>query len=299
MAYSRIDISFPSSGWRCRGWLYLPEGDGKHPVIVMAHGFGGVKEMGLDRFAERFAAAGYACLVFDYRHFGSSEGEPRQLLDIGRQLQDWAAAVAYARDREELDRDRLTLWGTSFAGGHVIEAAARDGQVAAIISQCPFTDGPASLRVMDAGTLLKVSWLALRDAIGSLLGRPPVLVTDVGEPGSVAMMTTPDALPGFLRLVPPGFAFRNEVAARIALHVPFYRPGRAASKLQCPALFCVCEADSVAPAKATLRHVAKAPRGEIKRYPDGHFDIYVDEPFERVIADQLNFLRRHVPAAGG
>ena len=53
--------------------------------------------------------------------------------------------------------------------------------------------------------------------------------------------------------------------------------------------------DSVAPAKATLRHAAKAPRGEISRYDAGHFDIYIEDHFERLIADQLAFLRTHVP----
>jgi len=61
-------------------------------------------------------------------------------------------------------------------------------------------------------------------------------------------------------------------------------------------LFCVCEHDSVAPARPTLRHARRAPRGEIRLYPDGHFDIYVAEPFERVVKDQLAFLARHVPA---
>ena len=46
----------------------------------MAHGFSGVREQRLDAYAERFAQAGLAVLVFDYRHFGASGGEPRQLL---------------------------------------------------------------------------------------------------------------------------------------------------------------------------------------------------------------------------
>jgi hypothetical protein len=91
--------------------------------------------------------------------------------------------------------------------------------------------------------------------------------------------------------------YRNDVPARVALEIPLDHPGRQAHKIRCPTLFCVCEADTVAPAKATLRHAAKAPRGEIRRYPAGHFDIYVGEPFERVISDQLAFLRTHVPAA--
>lgn len=291
----RTDISFLSGGDECRGWLYLPDMAGPHPVIVMAHGLGAIKEMRLDAYAERFAAAGYACLVFDYRHLGESEGEPRQLLDIGRQLEDWAAAIAFARTREELDAGRVVLWGTSFSGGHVMVAGARDGRVAAIISQCPFTDGIASVRVMEFRAVKGATWLAIRDTVGSLFGRSPVMVTTAAEPGAVGLMTAKDVVPGYFRLVPEGVPIRNELAARIALKVLFYTPGRSAAKLQCPALFCVCEKDSVAPAAPTLRHVAKSPQGETKRYNEGHFDIYIGEAFEQVVADQLEFLARQVP----
>ena len=81
--------------------------------------------MRLDAYAERFRAAGYACLVFDYRNFGDSEGAPRQLLDIRMQLQDWTVAVAYSRTLAGIDHNRIGLWGTSFSGGHVIATAAR------------------------------------------------------------------------------------------------------------------------------------------------------------------------------
>ncbi|MDL2424944.1 CocE/NonD family hydrolase, partial [Pseudomonas sp. BAgro211] len=87
---------------------------------------------------------GYACLVFDYRHFGDSEGMPRQLLDVKKQLQDWKAAVAFVRTQKEVNGRRVILWGTSFSGGHVLSTAAEDMQVAAVVSQCPFTDGVAS-----------------------------------------------------------------------------------------------------------------------------------------------------------
>ena len=87
-------VSFDSGSDRCVAWLYLPEGPQPHPVIVMAHGLGAVKALRLGAFAERFQAAGYACLVFDYRYFGDSEGEPRELLSIRRQREDWRAAVS-------------------------------------------------------------------------------------------------------------------------------------------------------------------------------------------------------------
>ena len=103
---TRADITFTSGGLRCAAWLYLPE-DAAEPVpcVVMAHGFGGTRADAIPAFAERFAGAGLAALVFDYRHFGDSEGEPRQLLDIGLQLEDWTAAIACARTRAGGRRD--------------------------------------------------------------------------------------------------------------------------------------------------------------------------------------------------
>jgi pimeloyl-ACP methyl ester carboxylesterase len=264
----------------------------------MAHGLGAVREMRLDAYAERFCAAGYACLVFDYRHFGASGGEPRQLLDIDRQLADWRAALAYVRTREEIDRSRIVVWGTSFGGGHAIVTAAGDGEVAAAISQCPFTDGFASALTNGPRTSVKVTALALRDTVGALAGRPPTMVALAGPSGSAALMSAPDAEPGYHALMPDGLAFRNEVAARVALAISRHRPGRQAARVRCPILFCICEGDSVAPAKATKRHARNAPRGEIRLYPEGHFEIYVGAAFERVVADQLAFLAKHVPHGG-
>jgi dienelactone hydrolase len=294
----REDVQFNSGRERLSAWLYRPEVSGAAPLLVMAHGLGGVRTMRLDAYAERFSDAGYACLVFDYRNFGDSEGDPRQVLDIGMQLQDWAAAVAYARTLSGIDSQRIGLWGTSFSGGHVIATAARLPGIAAVVAQCPFTDGIASARTLNPLVTARITALALRDLAATRLGRAPVMVPVVGYPDEVALMNTPDAYPGFLRLVPDGVQIRNEVAARFGIKILGYRPGRAAAKVTCPILFCVCERDSIAPAGATLRHAAKAPRGEIKVYREGHFDIYVGEAFDRVVADQLAFLDKHLKAGG-
>ena len=140
----RTDVLFLSGEVHCAAWLYQPERQEPHPVIIMAHGLGGTREMRLDAYAEKFCRAGYACLVFDYRHFGASEGQPRQLLDIAHQLQDWRSAVAYARTLDSLDATRVILWGSSFSGGHVLEVAAPDSPFAPAMVQGPFTDGPAA-----------------------------------------------------------------------------------------------------------------------------------------------------------
>src|SRR5712692_8798286 len=143
---NRIDATFDSQGVHCAAWLYRPDGEGPHPCVILGHGFGGIRQMRLDDYASCFAQAGLAALVFDYRHFGASEGEPRQLLDIKSQLADWTAAISYARALDGIDAERIALWGTSFSGGHVIETAERDKHVAAVVAQVPFVDGFAIMR---------------------------------------------------------------------------------------------------------------------------------------------------------
>jgi fermentation-respiration switch protein FrsA (DUF1100 family) len=293
---TRLDVAFPSAGNVCRGWLYMPDAEDP-PLVILGHGLGGTREYGLEPYAQRFADAGIASLAFTYRHFGDSGGQPRQLLDIPRQLGDWAAALAYARKLDGIDRDRIALWGTSFAGGHVIEAAARDGGVAAVVSQCPFTDGLAATRAASARSLARAAGLALRDELARVRHKPPVLVPLVGPHGSAALMTSPDSEPGYRALIPPGVQFDNGVSARFIRHVGLYRPGRSARKVNAPILFCICDRDAVAPAETALRYAATAPRGEVKRYPVGHFDIYIGEPFEQAVRDQTEFLVRHLEVA--
>lgn len=293
---TRTDVTFPSGDTECAAWLYLPDGAGPEPlpVVVMAHGLGAVREMRLDAFAGRFAGAGYAVLVFDYRHFGGSGGEPRQLLSVKRQREDWRAAIAYVRGREDLDPRRVALWGSSFGGGHVIATAA-ELPVAAAIAQCPFTDGVASTLAIPPLTSLKVTFRALRDVVAARLGRPPVMVALAGNPGETALMTAPDVVPGYLGIVPEGAPFRNEVAARVAFDILAARPGARASRVTCPLLVQVCDEDTVAPAARTAKLAAKAPLGEVSRQPCGHFDIYEGADFERVVDEQVAFLERHVP----
>jgi cephalosporin-C deacetylase-like acetyl esterase len=148
----RSDVTFASGGLECAAWLYRPDTEGRLPLVVMAHGFSATRELRLDAYAERFCAAGLGALAFDYRHFGASAGEPRQLLDIAKQQDDCRAAVGYARALDWVDPDRVALFGTLFSGGHVLVIAAGDRRIAALVSQCPFADGLASLPRMGVPT---------------------------------------------------------------------------------------------------------------------------------------------------
>jgi len=290
----RQDITFNSGGQRCAAWLYVPDGaDGPFPCVVMAHGFAGTRADGIPEFAERFVAAGLAAFVFDYRHFGDSEGEPRQLLDIGKQLDDWTAAIACARTREEVDPRRIALWGSSFSGGHVVPTAVRDGQIQAVISQGPFSDGLRQIRSFSLALNLKITLHALRDQIGALLGRPPRYSPVIGPPGSDALLQSPQCEPGYSAIVPAGSRWRNECTPRVMLRVPRYRPFLSGTRLSCPWLVCIAERDDLTP-PAIARELAQAAGAEVRGYDLGHFDIYVGAGFEQVVADQVAFLERHL-----
>jgi dienelactone hydrolase len=288
----RADVTFDSGGERCAAWLYRPEE--ATACVVLAHGWTGVREQRLDAFAERFAGGGLAALVFDYRHFGASDGEPRSLLDIRRQLADWRAAVAYARGLDGIDPGRIALWGSSFSGGHVIEVAAQDPRIAAVVAQVPFVDGLVNLLRLGPRHALRLTVEGLRDQAGALAGRPPHMVASVGPPGSTAVMNSPDAEPGFRALNPPGLPWPNEAAARVALRVGTYRPTRKVARVRCPILFALADDDVITPPDLAAKAASRAPRAEVRHYPGGHFDPYVGELFERVVTDETEFLVRHL-----
>ena len=294
LSFTREDVSFSSGDSTCSAWLYVPSGVASPPVVILGHGLGATREMRLDAFAERFAAAGIAALAFTYRHFGDSGGQPRQLLSIKRQLADWDAAIAYVRTRQDIDSTRLAVWGSSFGGGHAITVASRHPELRAAVAQCPFTDGLASAIALGPVASLKASPMIVKDLAAKLRRTDPAMIPLAAAPGSVALMNAPDALRGYQAITPEGTTFRNEVAARVALDILTYRPGRAAKNIACPILFCVSNTDSVTPPAQTLRYARTAPRGEIKRYDAGHFDFYLGDPFEALVRDQLEFLTRQL-----
>jgi fermentation-respiration switch protein FrsA (DUF1100 family) len=296
-------VEFQSAGVRCVA-THLPgqgddfrDKDGERPCVVLGHGFAGTVDSGLLPYAERFAAAGLDAFAFDYRHFGLSAGEPRQLVSVKRQLEDWAAAVGFARALPGVDAQRIVLWGSSFSGGHVVAAAVADGRVAAVVSQVPVMDGLAAvanvLRYAGPAQLGRLVAAGVRDAIAAARAHTPVALAVVGPPGSVAVMTAPDSEPGYRAIAGP--TWRNEALARVMLTAATHRPGLVAGKLPCPILVQIADRDTVAPVKAAQDAAWRATgRAEVRTYPLGHFDLYRGAPFERAVTDQLHFLTRHL-----
>ncbi|MBU8934278.1 MAG: alpha/beta fold hydrolase [candidate division Zixibacteria bacterium] len=292
----REDVSFQVKGTSVSAWLYLPgKLSAPVPCIIMGHGFGGIKDMLLEQYAIRYQKAGYVVLTFDYRHFGESEGQPRQLFLIRYQLEDHEEAIKYARSRKEVDPARIALWGTSGGGGYGIVIAAKDKDIACVVSHCAGLDHKASMkmfrRTLGIRHLLRLIVHAQRDLMRSRLGLSPHKIPIVGKPGTMAFFPTSDAYDGYSKVGSESFV--NEVCARIILRSHGFNPVKHIRNVSCPVLIQICDHDSLAPigteTEEELRKYA-----EVKRYPIGHFDIYIGSHFEKAVGDQLEFFKNHL-----
>ena len=297
-ARSRKEVSFKVKGTSLSAWLYLPENlSAPVPCIIMGHGLGGTKNMGLEQYAVRYQGAGLAVLAFDYRHLGESEGEHRQLIWIPYQLQDYLAAIEYARSLKEIDPARIALWGTSLSGGHVFVTAARDNKIACVCAQVPWLDshdaGREALKRIGIKQLLRIIPHGQRDFVRSWFGLSPHKIPIAGKPGSIAVLADSDAWNGFGELAPKDFI--NEACARIVIRIDKYRPVKHVAKVRCPVLLQITDKDISRPLSSVEKIEKRLGKlAEVIHYPIAHFDIYVGDNFEKAVNDQLDFFKKHL-----
>ncbi len=284
-------VTFQSGGDTCVGYLYGETGAPPRPCVVLCTGFGGTQDTpSVVANAHAFADAGYVALTFDYRNFGESGGEPRQLVDIPGQLADIRAAVECARRHDGVDPDQIALWGTSLGGGHVVTAAARDPRIAAVIAQVPFNGFPKKVEGRSSSATVRLLWAMTVDAIRGILYLRPHYIPAVSGPGALAVMSSREAQQAIDGV--KSRTWRNSVAPRALFAMMRYKPGDSAPNVRAPVLVCIGEHDkeSLAAVAAELAH--RAPHGELLTYPWAHFDFYRDELRDRVTRDQIDFLDR-------
>ena len=316
-----VDIAFPSGtggdAALCRGWFLPAAGPGRgadgdvvdeegdddepaiaRPCVVLAHGLGGTADSGLMPFAEAFAAAGYAALVFDYRGFGRSDGQPRQVVSPARQQDDYRAAIAAAAVQPGVDPDRIVLWGCSLAGGHVLQVARGRADIAAVISMIPLVDGRAAAmaaaRQHGPVSMLRATGTAVAAKALSATGRTEPMIPLTGPPGSNALLSLEGYEQAYTATAGP--TWRNEVGASIGTELGSFRPGRHAEDLVVvPLLVQIADFDRSAPPHSAAT-TAFAARAEVRHYPADHFDLFPGRPcHERAVQHAVHFLRRHVP----
>jgi pimeloyl-ACP methyl ester carboxylesterase len=290
-------VSFSCQQVQCAGELWTPPAKPFAPkpaLIIMAHGFGGLKDWGLPAFAERFVQAGYAVMLFDYRGFGASGGQPRRVVDGEAHVKDWLSAVDAMKARTDIDPARIGIWGTSYSCGHVLKVAAqRPGVVKAVSAQVPFVNGLSSSLLFPLKYQPLAGWYALRDLLRSDNDEP--LYVPTISPDGFAALICPECAQGYKKLTPPGMDAENKVAARIFFSLPFYNPGKSAPDIQAPVLIVASEKDGLIPVAKVREVAATLKHGEYVELPGAdHFSPYAGPVFEQVVARQTAFFKAHM-----
>jgi fermentation-respiration switch protein FrsA (DUF1100 family) len=299
-------ISFDSDGSAIAGVLYRPVGNiGECPCVVMAHGFSGTMDWIVPDFAARFADGGLAVLIFDYRYLGESGGEPRQLIDSRKQCDDLRRAVEFARSSPGIDADRIGLWGTSLGGSHVVNLAAEDPTIAAVVANVPgldlFLKGtrgrfvPPHMRLAKrqvAIAMIRLLAAAILDVAKGALGLPPYYIAVYGRLGH-AVFSDPALAELFREVEHHAPSWQNRVTPRFLFTAPRYRDGTI-ERIAAPLMVTVARDDEVISTAFVKQQAAKAMHHEIREYPVRHFDMYHGAVREQVAADQLAFLVSHL-----
>ena len=260
-------------------WLYLPEGgEAPRPAISMAHGFAATRWHGLGRFAELFAAAGFVVLLHDHRTFGLSTGEPRQDINPWSQIEGWRRAISYLEAQPQVDPGRIGVWGSSFAGGHVLVLGATDSRVACVVAQVPTINGyqQGLRRILPEGVAgLEASFSD--DERGRARGEPARMQAVASiDPDVPAAYRTQEAVDFYLQPLGDGAVWENTATTRSSRWARMYEPGVFASRIgPKPLLMVVATHDTVAVTDLALEAYERAHEPKkLVMIPGGHFDPY-------------------------
>ena len=286
------ELKFESEATLLAARLYRPKVSDPAPVIVMAHGFSAVMEQ-LAPQAEALQAAGFAVLAFDHPCFGLSGGEPRGEVDPPRQLRAWRDAVSFVRTLDGLDGDRIGLWGSSFSGGHVIQAGALDPRVRCVVSQVPFVAGWDLIAGRDDADEFVALLVAERER--RFAGGEPTMLSVTAKAPELPCAFPGSAADRFFD-AEKFKSWANAVTLSSFEHVRGYEPGLWSHRLAPRGLLViVADDDRVTPAPPVLEAVARA--GEPKqlvRVPGDHFEVYEGPGFDRAMDAAIDWYREHL-----
>lgn len=299
---SRQTVTFDSHGTACDAWFFPGaddspfDGPAGRPVVVMAHGFAGTKDSGLEPYARRLADAGLAVFAFDYRGFGLSEGAPRQRISMVDQADDYRSAIGEATRQSGVDAQRVILWGVSQSGGHALIVAAHRDDICAVITMVPMVNGLAAgvhhYPQVGASAMLRSTAVGIGSKLAAKAGRAPMMMPVVGRPGDKAALTSPGFYEDYLAIAGP--SWRNEVDASVGLELGRFRADKAAELVDAPVLMQIADFDQAAPVHAAAK-AGFAAHAEVRHYPCDHFDVFEgNDWFEPAVNHQIGFLARHL-----
>ena len=295
----REEIIFKSKGLQCRGWLYLPEDieiDAKLPAIVMAHGFSAVKEQALPEFAEKFCKAGFATLVFDYRFFGASEGEPRCQLFPLEMVEDYRNAISWVSEHPKVDRERICIWGTSYSGGLVSYVGAVDKRAKAVVAQVPSLIDPESRRMMDPVKWDSIGEFLLQDRIARYSSGAVNYIKVVAPEGEPCVLPGRENYDAFMEMANIAPNWRNEVTLESLEKIREFNPVSSIHWIAPrPLLVIAAENDNLLPLEVVKNSFDNA--GEPKKLivlPILHFDIYAEPWLSKAASAVTDWLNEYL-----
>lgn len=296
----RTDIAFRNEdGITLRGWHYVPDsGSGPFPTVILAHGFSAVKEMYLDRFAEAFALAGMASVVFDHRNFGASDGKIRQDIDPWCQIRDYRDAITFAETLPQTDASKIGVWGSSYSGGHVLVVGAIDRRVKAVVAQVPLISGHAnSRRLIRADFIAGFHRACEDDRRARARGEAPTMIPVVAQnPMDASALPTADSWDWFTAThAARAPSWKNEVTLRSVEMFTEYEPGSYIPFISpTPLLMVVALDDHLTVADEALSAYERAlhPK-KLVTLGGGHFDAYVAD-FAAACAPATAWFQEHL-----
>ncbi len=281
----RREVGFPSQGVQLRGWLYVPANwsRAENPAIVMANALTAVKEITLPIYAERFAAAGFVTLVFDYRFWGASGGEPRNQIIPYEMLQDIRNAITWLAMQPEVDPDRIGGWGVSLGGGHMLYLASFDRRLKAVVATATSVNGVATQeRQMDLEMMKAIMVQVGQDRVQRYkTGSLATYKTAWGKPGDDVLLPVEEAFNFYMnaqRTVAPNF--ENQITVQSLENLIEYNPDFAIHLASPTAVLIVHAKKDVIPVDLVqeVYERAKEPK-KIVVYDCIHTDLYDKEPW--------------------
>jgi cephalosporin-C deacetylase-like acetyl esterase len=295
----RQDIAFKSKESLCKGWLYIPEEvakEGPAPAIVMAHGFAGFKDMGLASYAERFTAAGFVTLVFDYRCWGESEGEPRNQIFAQDMVEDYRNAVTWISDRPEVDAQQIGVWGTSYSGGLVLCVGTVDKRVKAVVAQVPSAMNPESRQAKAPEVWGRVGETLIQDRIERYKTGIVKYMKVVAPEGELCVLLGQEAYEEYMALKKLAPHWRNEVTLESLEKIREFDPVSLVHLMAPTALLLIpAEKDNLVPieaVKATYER-AREPKA-ISVLPITHFEAYHDPWWSKTVDLAIEWFTKHL-----
>lgn len=292
---NREDVSFLSGGEKVSGWYYKPENSEPRSCIILSTGLNGTKDGLLENYALEFTKKGHSALTYDYRTYGDSEGEPRQLLSVTKQHQDLKAAIKFIREEKKIES--IILWGTSAGAPYGLVVASQDHHIKGVVCQCGSydhkVDSQKGLKEHGFWFYFRLLPHGIRDKWRGRLGLSRHRIPAYGKQDSKTFIAGDNIFENAEKLTLDSKNFINEVCAAFMFEPHGPDVIEASKEVQCPVLVLVCEKDEIISPESHYRlRDTLGTKLEVVSYPIGHFDIYHGEWFNQAVTTQIEFINK-------